>query len=99
MERIKKSKNHEQKDFIFLSPKEEQRRLNSPHGQFCSPQNRIGSISPARSSTELLVSNLKSIQKAHKDRLLSKANDEKEELNKMLIKNKLSPRTHEKKYK
>lgn len=98
-ERLKKIRHDEP---MFHSPKEDiaQRRLyGSPQGQFSSPQNRFRSSSPARSSTELLISNLKSIQKAHRDRLQNKANDEKEELNKMLIKNKLSPRTHEKRYK
>lgn len=47
----------------------------------------------------MLIANLKNIQKFHKERLQNKAKDDKEELNKMLIKNNLTPRTHEKKYK
>ena len=66
--------------------------------QFCSPQHKL-THSPARSSTELLVSNLKNIQRVHRIRLQSKATTEKEELNKMLIRQTLSPRTHEKMYK
>jgi hypothetical protein len=47
----------------------------------------------------MIVENLKSIQKFNKERLHSRAENDKKELNNMLMKNKLSPRTHEKKYK
>ena len=47
----------------------------------------------------MLIVNLKNIQKVHKLRLQNKASNEKEELNDMLIRHKLSPRTHEKMFK
>jgi hypothetical protein len=47
----------------------------------------------------MLITHLKSIQRFHKERLQIKAKDDREELNKMLIRNMLTPRTHEKKYK
>lgn len=75
---MKKIKHNEH---LFLSPKENtgnKGMSSSPQGQFCSPQHKFRSSSPARSSSELLISNLKSIQKAHRDRLQNKANDEKE---------------------
>lgn len=69
--------------------------MNSPT---CFIQERLDE-SHELNSSEMLIENLKNIQKFHKQRLQSKANDDKEELNKMLIKNTLTPRTHEKKYK
>lgn len=67
-----------------------------PTFPFNSPQ---ACLSPGVNSPELLIESLKNIQKFHKERLHSKASSEKEELNSMLIRNTLSPRTHEKKYK
>lgn len=47
----------------------------------------------------MLLSYLRNIQNFHKERLQIQATSDREQLNKLLLKNQLSPRTHEKRYK
>lgn len=69
--------------------------LNSPTYHLPERQDESQELT----SSEMLITHLKSIQRFHKERLQTKAKDDREELNKLLIKNMLTPRTHEKKYK